>query len=390
MIAAAWVRVILRKEMYLERLTALDKALIIWVAVGTIIFVLRLKNSGALIYRLGHAYDALGLFFIFRFFIRDSKDLLGAIRTIAIALPILMFLMGFEIFTGRNVFAVFGGVPEHTIIREGRLRAQGPFRHPILAGTFAATSLPLLMSLWHTQRPKDKQLSIVGIFSATIIVVMTASSGPIMTYAAASICILLWKLRKNTRMLWYLFLASLFIIAINMKAPIWFLIGRVSDVLGGTGYHRSMLIEQAIRHFGEWGVAGTSYTAHWMPYTLTTNPNMVDITNQFIQEGIDGGIFTLFAFLVVLVIAFRTLRTAMRSDDALLLDQRILWGLWGSLLSHVVTFFSVTYFDQMSVFWSMLLACVSIAGEKIIISPPSIQEEKKQSLNEIAFVRQDT
>jgi len=47
------------------------------------------------------------------------------------------------------------------------------------------------------------------------------------------------------------------------ESPIWFLIGRLSAIIGGTGWARSELIDQAIKHFSEWWLLGTTYTAHW-------------------------------------------------------------------------------------------------------------------------------
>ena len=43
--------------------------------------------------------------------------------------------------------AAMGGVPEITVVREGRLRCQGAFAHPILAGCFWAEQLPLIAAL---------------------------------------------------------------------------------------------------------------------------------------------------------------------------------------------------------------------------------------------------
>lgn len=364
MIAAAWLRTLLRRETGLECLTVLDKTLLALVAVGAAIYVLRLKSLEGLVNQLGVAYDALGFFFLFRFSIRTYEDLLVAIKAMSVVMPLLMLLMSFEKLTGLNPFAVFGGVPEHSQVREGRLRAQGPFRHPILAGTVAATWIPLFAALWHEKGSSARLLSIVAVFSATVIVVLTSSSGPIMTYAFAVLSILLWRLRKSLRTLWYLLLLGLIVLAVVMKAPVWFVIARVGDVLGGGGYHRAFLIDQAIRHFGDWWLVGTSNTANWMVNTLAINPNMVDITNQFILEGVNGGMITLAVFVLLLWTAFRILVAAIPSDPLDSFEARVGWGLWGSLFSHVITFFSVAYFDQTNMFWYMLLACISLVQTK--------------------------
>ena len=377
MIAAAWVRLVLRKETKVEFLTTIDKALLLWVAVGAVTDVLRL-GSDAIVNQMGHIYDGIGLFFIFRFSIREYEDIRSAIKALAVVAPILMLLMGVEKLTGTNPFSVFGGVPEHTIVRDGNLRVQGPFRDPILAGTFGATSVPLFAVLWYGEKGRRKFLSVAGIFSSTMIVVMSASSGPVIAYAAAIMSICLWQLRKSVRTLWYLFLIGLIILAASMKAPVWFIMARASNILGGTGWHRAELIDQAIRHFGEWWLLGTSYTAHWMPYQLGVNADMVDITNQFIAEGVSGGVFTLFAFVALVALSFKTLVAAVRTGTSSDLEGRLFWGLWGSLFCHVVTFFSVSYFDQMGMFWILLLAWIAFVRTKvfplwIFIEKPEVQ-----------------
>jgi hypothetical protein len=62
-----------------------------------------------------------------------------------------------------------------------------------------------------------------------------------------------------------------------------------------------------VAHFNEWWLLGTDYTAHWMPTGLDINPDSADITNQFIAEGVQGGLLTMALFIVLLVQAFRTL-----------------------------------------------------------------------------------
>ena len=365
MISATVVRAVLRQGSGLGSPTRLDKALVISVVVGALMYILRLQTTSALINQLGTSYDAIGLFFVFRYSIKEFDDLHVVITALALAITGLMFLMTLEKVTGFNHFAVFGGVPEGTIMREGHLRAQGPFRHPILAGTFAATSIPLFAAMWHGDRRRDRLLSAIGTLSSFVIVVLTASSGPLIATAAALLSLLLWPLRKKIRTLWYLFLVGLIALQAVMKAPVWYLSARASDILGGTGWHRAFLIDQAIKFFGEWWIAGTSNTALWMPYQLGIYPKMSDITNQFIAVGVSGGILALCAFIGMIAVAFRTLRVSARADTFSPLEARMVWALWGSLVVHVVTFFSVTYFDQIIVFWYLLLACISLVSSKV-------------------------
>jgi len=372
LIAATFFRVALRNETALGNPTLFDKVFVTWAVLGTLIPLLRLQAIGDLVGRLGFLYDAIGLYFVFRYSIKEPDDLHVVIRALAISIAVLTVLMSVEKIAGLNPFSIFGGVPEHTMAREGYLRAQGPFRHPILAGTLGSTSIPLFVSIWYGQRSRDRLFAVLGIVSSLAVVALTASSSPLITSAAALLSVLLWPFRKKARSLWYLFLMGLIALQAVMKAPVWYLFARASNVLGGTGWHRAFLIDQAVRYVGEWWFAGTSYTAHWMPYQLALYPNMSDITNQFVMQAVSGGIVTLCAFVIMIAVAFRTLAGASRTVTGDSWVARIIWAMWGSLLAHVVTFFSLSYFDQINVFWYLLLAGISLVLEKgAFVRPPA-------------------
>ncbi len=98
-----------------------------------------------------------------------------------------------------------------------------------------------------------------------------------------------WAFRSNMRAVRWGIVFLLVALHAYMKAPVWFLIARLGDAVGGGGWHRAALIDAAIRHFNEWWLIGTTYTAHWMPTTLAISPNSADLTNQFISEGVNGG-----------------------------------------------------------------------------------------------------
>jgi O-antigen ligase len=150
-----------------------------------------------------------------------------------------------------------------------------------------------------------------------------------------------------------------------MKAPVWYLIMRVSEVAGGQGWHRSYLIDQAIKHFNEWWLLGTAYCAHWMPYGHPLDPNKVDITNQYIAEGVNGGLLTMVLFIAVIVCCFQAIGLKMREIEKRSFEYKFLvWALGCSLFSHAVNFLSVAYFDQIFIFWYLTLALVASLQSK--------------------------
>jgi hypothetical protein len=276
----------------------------------------------------------------------------------------LAFLL--EHATGRNVFSVLGGVPEVTWEREGSLRCQGPFSHPILAGTVGATSIPLLLSLWF-RGGTYRGLGVIGVIAATTIIVTSASSGPLMAGIYGMGAMMLWPMHRYMRYLRWGLLILLVILHMVMTAPIWFLIARLSSLVGGTGWHRSELIDQAIQHFDEWWLMGTRYTAHWGLNTLPFDPDMVDITNQYILEGVRGGLLQMILFVLIIVFCFRNVGRAIhRSEDRPFAVKMILWSMGVALFTHVVSFISVSYFDQLIMLWYLLLASISSVTAQLL------------------------
>ena len=369
MILAAWFRLIIRREISPIGFNAVDKTLIIWAVTGSLVNILLLNNAAedAMVNRLGFMYDTIGIYFFFRIIIRSFDDVDMLFRIISVAMIPLAIIMLFERTTGRNIFSIFGGVPEISWFREGEIRAQGPFRNPIIAGTFGATSLPLFVGLWWQDR--GKPFAVIGVAAATLMTVASASGGPASAFIIGIASLLLWKFQKYIKTI--LWSTGLFFLTAHMlmQAPVWYLMMKMSNIVGGGGWHRAYLIDMAIAHFNEWWLYGTNYTAHWMPYVLSIDPNHADITNQYILQGIRGGLVTMVLFIAIIVIGFRGFYHGFMAIEEEPFERRILlWTIGASLATHAVTFTSVSYFDQMIVFWYMVLALISWSSNQILIS----------------------
>jgi len=340
------------------KINSIDKIVVAYVLASTIIYFLLRKDTEAFVNGLGFIYNALGLYFLFRYYIRDDNDCYSLFKILALLMAPLACAMLMEKITGRNFFSIFGGVPEFTVIREGRLRAQGAFSHPILAGTFGATCIPLFIALWVKDNTR-KIIVIIGLVSATIITVTPSSSGPVMAYAVVIIGLFMWRLRDNMRMIRWIALFIILALHMVMKAPVWALIGKIGSVIGGGGWHRVMLIDAAIEHFREWWLLGTDYTLHWMPTGVTWSARHTDITNYFIGIGVRGGLLSLILFISILVLCFKNIGLKIKELDAAESPLKFtLWCLGVSLSAHIASFVSVSYFDQIIVYLYFLLAMI--------------------------------
>jgi hypothetical protein len=156
-------------------------------------------------------------------------------------------------------------------------------------------------------------------------------------------------------------------LALMMNAPVWYLIGRLSELVGGTGWYRSFVIEAAIKHFSEWWLIGTSRTVHWSPWgenALYSNSDMMDITNDYIMQGLNGGVLMLGLFLAIIVRCFKTIGGLLRQSTNLPIHEKLVWGLGVAVAAHCISFISVSYFDQIKVFWFWLLAVIAAVSER--------------------------
>lgn len=365
-ILMGWLRLVLRKELIHFRYNEIDKLLLVWQAARMTMHTLQIGSMEAFIGMGGYAYDAVGMYFLLRFLIRDLEELPSIIKMISIAVVPLAVLMLIERSTTYNIFSIFGGVSSNTMVDEGaRLRCQGPFRHPILAGTFGATLLPLFLGFWFQSR-RSRKFAGAAVVAGIIIVLTAHSSGPAVATAFAMPGMLSWRIRDRMRLVRWGSAFGLTALHLVMKDPVWALFGRLSELTGGTGYHRTALITAAVTYFDEWWLVGTNYTAHWLPYTLRLDQTMADMTNQFINEGVVGGLLSMVLFIALICLGFRAVGKSVHlMEKSSSFSSRIMvWSLGVALFAHVISFMSVSYFDQNVVIFYFVLACISLCSER--------------------------
>jgi hypothetical protein len=353
----SWLRILIRREIFSITWNRLDSIVFIYVFVAVVTHTLLYQTGAEFKNHLGLAYDTIGAFVLFRVLFRSFDDIDLYQKVLALLIVPLAVFMFIEHFTHRNLFSVLGGVPEFSEIRDGKLRAQGTFSHPILAGTFGATCLPWFACLWFKHK---KAVAILGLFSAAVITVTASSSGPLMAclFGGAGLC--LWPLRRSMRLVRWGIVGTIAALALAMKAPVWYLFARISDITGGTGFYRSLLIEQTIRYFNEWWLIGTTYTAHWMPNALYLYPDHCDITNNYIKEGVQGGLLRMILFISIIVFCFKFIGAALRKIKRYPFNiQFTLWTMGTVLLMNNVSQMSVTYFDNVYIFYIGLIAIIS-------------------------------
>jgi hypothetical protein len=352
-VLSGWARLILRREITSLKFNAVDKLLVLWTICSVILNFVLWQTSDALINRLGLTYNALGMYFLFRFLVRDFNDIQRVFKIAAVLVMPLAAAMIMEKASGRNMFAIWGDVDSTIAVRDGVLRCQGPFAHPILAGTFGATILPFFLNLWQ-EGGKNKLLAVFGICSSTVITVTSGSSGPILAYMAAIAAVSIRPWRRYLPLVRRGVVFALIVLHLAMKAPVWFVMARIDIFSGSTGYHRAYLIDQAISHFFDWWLVGVKSVASWGQDQLHG-----DITNEYIWQGINGGLLTMVLFITIIVVCFKIVGRLQGDRDLPTSVRRCAWALGAALFAHVLSYMSVSYFDQNLVNWYLLLAMVS-------------------------------
>jgi hypothetical protein len=350
LLGTAWLRLVLRREIHPPRMNSIDKAFLVWALGSATFFCILWGTLGAVTNRLGFLWTTLGSYFLVRFLIRNKADVFRVIRVLAVTIAIIAPALLIEHFTQHNLFRILGA-PPLSAIRDGAVRAEGPFRHPIIAGTIGASLLPLFVGLWW-QAKRHRTVMAIGTAASVAMAISSASSTPLITCAAGIGALLLWPHRARLRILRWGAAMGIVGLHLVMKAPVWMLIARAGGAIGGSGYHRAMLIDNFIRHFGEWWLLGTRNNANW-------GYDMWDVDNAFVAAGVGGGLIALIAFIAVFVYAYKLVGKSRKLLRASRKDDRLIWALGASLFANTVGFFGIVYFDQSILVWYSLLAMIS-------------------------------
>ena len=352
------IRVAFRGERIAGPLNKTDAVVILWALVMIIARLIKPRLDTSIIFRFGETYDVIGIYFMYRFMITNMEDIQVIFKTATWIFCIMAVFMLYERTTMHNLFSFLGGISPVPSIREGRIRCQGPFEHSILAGTIPATSSAWFIAMY-LLGGRLKIIGSIGLLASAIVVLLSSSSGPIMSLFFVIVAFAAWSFRYKMKSVRYWILFTLLFLQFVMKSPVWYLISKIDLTGSSTGWHRSELIDQAIRHFGEWWFVGVDYTRNWMPTGVYWSDRHSDITNQYIKNGVDGGFAAMLLFIWMIVTSFSMAGKAFANLHETDLKNRVLiWTLGCTLFSHTVTFLSVRYFDQSFTYFYLVLAMI--------------------------------
>lgn len=348
---------------------AIDKLFISYNILGAIIyFIASQDKSGAFIYKCGTLVDSIVLYIVLRNAIQTKGNILKTIEIFSYCVLALLPFVIFEYFTAQNLFSILGR--EAIAIRDGKIRAACTFSHSILFGSFAAALVPIL---WGYYKYKQSIVRIIAVFICFFFVFASSSSGPIVALAGALFFLMFFKWKRYSSYLaWFTLFAATFVHFAREK-PLWhFLYVRLTLRAGSTGWHRYMLTDAAIKEFWNWWLLGYGdigprwHEAYW-PRNHAT---FTDVTNQYLLEGVRGGFFTM---LIFMILCFKTIKVlgsyAISQSDPK--DQWLWWGFTAMMITHCISFLSVSYFGQITMLLYLTIAVAAYA----------LDESKKQLLS---------
>ncbi|MGC1314980.1 MAG: hypothetical protein WA857_22275 [Candidatus Acidiferrum sp.] len=140
-----------------------------------------------------------------------------------------------------------------------------------------------------------------------------------------------------------------------MHGPVWSLIEKVDVTGGSSSYHRYMLVDNCIRHFGDWWLLGYRNYGNW-------GFDMWDLCNQFVAVALTGGLITLILFVAIYGKSFQAIGRARKEVEGNRAQEWFLWCLGSTLFANVVASFGINYMIQLELALFPLLACICLAA----------------------------
>jgi hypothetical protein len=353
----AWAKFSGTDKVFGGGMNKIDWALIVLTVFTAIDGVLLWQSSAELVFQLGNMFSAFGLYFLVRYGIQDEEDVRRALKVMVWVVAIVAPTMIYEHYTGSNpYFGLLGGLHaarlSHTMARDGFFRAQGPFEHPIIAGTFGGFMVPLFVAWW--KRHKDaRKYAVTGTLCATIISLTVGSSTALFALLAGIGALCLWPIRKMMRLVRWGIVAALVGLQMVMTAPVYHIITRISLSNGSDSYHRYALINESVTHFWDWVLVGTKYYGTW-------GWDMWDLANQYVGTADTAGLIPLIAFVAIIVYAFKYVGRTRKFYEGDKEKEFFVWAIGCSVFANAVGFFGISYWDQVIVAWYMILAIVAV------------------------------
>lgn len=328
---------------------AIDRVAVLWALSTLITFNVEWMETQALIKSLGDLVVNLGGYLAVRFLIPDRDTFRRTVKALAAVCVIHGTCMIVELLTLRSMFAFAGcSGPE---IREGHIRAGGVMGAGF-EGALAGVLIPLFLWLWNEE--KSRMAACAGLAGAMPMVFASHASTSWMALGGSLLGLCFWPLRKQMRLVRWGIVVTLVGLHLVMHGPVWSLIEKIDVTGGSSSYHRYMLVDNCIRHFGDWWLIGYKYYNEW-------GFCMFDLCDQFVAVAVTGGLITLIVFIMIYSRSFGAIGTARKHVDGDRRQEWFLWCLGSALFVNVIASFGINFTVHLTLSFFSLVACISTA-----------------------------
>lgn len=328
----------------------IDAVAIPWTIAAFVVISLQWMELQPIIKFTGDLMDSLFGYLVVRFLIPDRDTVRRTIKTLALVCLIQGACMMSEQFTHHNLFAAFGA--NEPAFRDGHYRAEGALG-TLFGGTFAGVLIP--MFLWLRKEQKDGKVAAIGLIGATAAVFASHASTSALAYGAGLLGLAFWPLRRKMRIVRWGIVAALVGLHLVMHGPVWSLIEKVDVTGGSSSYHRYMLVDNCIRHFGDWWLLGYRNYGKW-------GFDMWDLCNQFVAVALTGGLISLVLFVMIYSRTLGLIGKTRRRVERNRSEEWLLWCLGSTIFANIVASFGINYMIQLQMLLFPLLACVSVVA----------------------------
>ena len=343
---------------------SIDLAVSLWAICMVTVFALDWRETQAVVKGLGDLIDKLGGYWSIRYLIQDRQDVLRAIKALALVSIVMGICMLNEQRTGENVFQLIGGLTPGEIIRDGKIRSQGAFEHSITAAVFGATLLPLAVLLYSER--KSKLIGAMGVIGGATMTLTAHTSTALLALVGGIFALCLWPVRAHMRLMRWGLVAVLVGLHLVMNGPVWSILEHIDLTGSASSFHRYMLVDNFIRHFFDWWLLGSRDYGTW-------GWEMWDLSDQYVADGLTGGLITFVLFMRILYLCFSKTGRARKMMKGNRKEAWLFWCLSAAVFAHVLAFFGISYMDQVEFAWFTLLAIISVTvADAYRLSAPRI------------------
>jgi len=334
-----------------------------------------------LIMMAGRILDTVMMYLAARLALRDINDFKQLITPLVLTALFMGGMGAFEAIMSRSPYDplyAFGGNPwfdKEAEYRYGFLRARASTGHAIYFGVVMALLAGILWSL--RGMAKSKLVVWIGCGAACVGTLSSLSSGPQIALATLLICgaffYIPWAIRPAQ-----IALVSLCILVEFASNRHFFQLADYIAISSETAWYRGRLMEVAAERIGEYWFAGVGDNTpnHWG--MLIDTRLHVDVVNHFIIVALYGGLFSLFCYSAVLIMAIRGCARAWRSPDRAV--RTLAFGLSCTLISLMVASMSIGLFGPPLITTYLLIGSMVSVGVRYAVPKGRAQARGQRSM----------